>query len=158
MKMKKTIPALPVQNIGNAIEFYKTKLGFSVPYYDDGFAKLTRDEIEIHLWASSDETWKNREISLFVRPILSGAESFLSGTASCRIEVQGIDQLFEEYKKQGVIYNTNTVVETQPCGTREFPALDLHGNLLTFYEPLNSIKSFRIYFGNEGISSNSICM
>ncbi len=40
MKMKKSVPALPVQNIDNAIEFYKTKLGFSVPYYEDDFAKL----------------------------------------------------------------------------------------------------------------------
>ena len=31
--------------------------------------------------------------------------------ASCRVEVQGIDELFEEYKKQGVIYNPDTVVE-----------------------------------------------
>ncbi len=136
MKMKKSIPALPVQNIEKAIKFYISKLGFSVPYNDDGFAKLIRDDVEIHLWASSDETWKNRSASLSVRPIISGAESFLAGTASCRIEVQDINKLFDEYKKQGVTYNTGTVVETQPWGTREFPALDLYGNLLTFYEPL----------------------
>ncbi len=134
MKMKKSIPALPVQNIEKAIKFYISKLGFSVPYNDDGFAKLIRDDVEIHLWASSDETWKNRSASLSVRPIISGAESFLAGTASCRIEVDEIDQLFNEYKIQGVIYSTNTVVTEQPWGTREFPALDLHGNLLTFYE------------------------
>ncbi len=134
MKMKKSIPALPVQNIDTAIDFYKTKLGFSVPYHDDGFAKLTYDEVEIHLWNASDETWKDRGASLSKLPICSGAESFLAGTASCRIEVQGIDELFKEYKKQGVIYSSDTVVETQPWGTREFPALDLHRNLLTFYE------------------------
>ncbi len=136
MKMKKSIPALPVQNIHKAIEFYKTRLGFAVPYNDDGFAKLIRDDVEIHLWASSDETWKNRSASLSVRPIVSGAESFLAGTASCRIEVDDIDQLFKEYKTQGVIYSTDTVVTEQPWGTREFPALDLHGNLLTFYESI----------------------
>ena len=135
MKMKKSIPALPVLNIYKAIEFYKTRLGFSVPYHDDGFAKLICDDVEIHLWASSDETWINRVSSLFVGPTISGAESFLAGTASCRIEVQGIDELFEEYKEQSVIYNSETVVEVKPWGTREFPALDLHGNLLTFYEP-----------------------
>ena len=74
MKMKKGIPALPVQNIDKAIGFYKNKLGFSVPYYDGGFAKLICDEVEIHLWASSDETWKARGVSLFVRSIISGAE------------------------------------------------------------------------------------
>jgi hypothetical protein len=65
-----------------------------------------------------------------------GAESFLAGTASCRIEVQGIDELFEEYKKQELIYNSNTKVEEQPWGDREFPALDHHRNLLTFYEAI----------------------
>ena len=75
--------------------------------------------MEIHLWASSDQAWKARGVSLSVCPIISGAESFLAGTASCRIEVQGIDQLFEEYKKRSITHNSETVVETQPWGTRE---------------------------------------
>ena len=136
MKMKKTIPALPVQNIEESVKFYSKKLGFTTPYYDDGFAKMVRDEIEIHLWASSDETWRNKGLALVADPICSGAESFLAGTASCRIEVQGIDELYEEYKKQGVIYDAETVVEEQPWGDREFPALDHHRNLLTFYEEI----------------------
>ena len=134
MKMIKSIPALPVQSIDKAIEFYTTRLGFSVPYHDDSFAKLIRDHVEIHLWASSDETWKDRGASLSERPIISGAESFLAGTSSCRIEVQGIDELFEEYKNEGVIYSPDTIITEQPWGDREFPALDLHRNLLTFYE------------------------
>ncbi len=100
----------------------------------NGFARLTRDEVELHLWAASDKSWKDRNASLCNRPIISGAESFLAGTASCRIEVKGIDKLFAECKKQGVIYSPDTVVDQQPWGTREFPSLDLHGNLLTFYE------------------------
>lgn len=134
MKMVRSIPTLPVQSIDKAIEFYQAKMGFSVPYHDDGFAKLIRDEVELHLWASSDESWKNKGAALANCPIDSGAESFLAGTASCRIEVQGINELFAEYKQQNVIYNPNTVVEEQPWGTNEFPALDLHRNLLTFYE------------------------
>ena len=93
-----------------------------------------RDEVEIHLWKSGDETWKNKSGALTTNPVCSGAESFLAGTASCRIEVQGINELFKEYKKQGVIYSQDTVVEEQPWGVREFPALDHHRNLLTFYE------------------------
>jgi catechol 2,3-dioxygenase-like lactoylglutathione lyase family enzyme len=134
MKMTKTIPALPVQNIRKASEFYRTKLGFSVPHQDEGFAILTRDEVEIHLWASNDESWKDFGEEMLRHPIVSGAESFLAGTASCRIEVNGIDELFEEYKKQGVLYNPETVITKQPWGTREFEALDLHRNLLVFYE------------------------
>ena len=134
MKMKMTIPALPVQNIKYSMEFYTTRLGFTVRHYDDDFCIVVRDEAEIHLWKSGDESWKNKGIALVADPICSGAESFLAGTASCRIEVQGIDELFEEYKKKGVIYDPGTVVEDQPWGHREFPALDHHRNLLTFYE------------------------
>jgi predicted lactoylglutathione lyase len=136
MRMKKTVPALPVQDIKQSMEFYTTKLGFTVRHYDDGFAIVVRDEVEIHLWKSGDESWKNKGADLTKEPICSGAESFLAGTASCRIEVQDIDELFEEYIKQGVIYNSDTVIEKQPWGNREFPALDHHRNLLTFYEEI----------------------
>ena len=64
----------------------------------------------------------------------SGAESLLTGTASCRIAVQGVDELFEEYKKQSVIYSPTTVVQAQTRGSREFPALDHLRNLIGFYE------------------------
>lgn len=134
MRMKKTIPALPVIRIDKAIQFYQDIFGFRSGYHDKGFAILTRDDVEIHLWASCDTGWKYRSILLFVRPIWSGAETFLAGTSSCRIEVEKIDALFEEYKKQGVLYNPETRVEKTTWGTREFPALDLHRNLLTFYE------------------------
>ena len=136
MKMIKTIPALPVQDIKYSMEFYSMKLGFQVRHFDVGFAIVVRDEVEIHLWKSGDESWKDKGSFLTTKPISSGAESFLAGTASCRIEVQGIDELFEEYQKQAVIYNPDTVVEDQPWGNREFNALDHHGNLLTFYEKI----------------------
>jgi predicted lactoylglutathione lyase len=134
MKMKKTIPALPVQDIKQSMEFYAGKMGFIVRHHDNDFCILVRDEIEIHLWKSGDESWKAKGPKLVEEPIHSGAESFLAGTASCRIEVQGIDELYTEYKKMGVIYSPDTVVEQQPWGTREFPALDHHRNLLTFFE------------------------
>ena len=33
MQMKKTIPALPVQDINRAIDFYSVKLGFAVRHH-----------------------------------------------------------------------------------------------------------------------------
>ena len=137
MKMKRSIPSLPVQSIVEAVEFYANKFGFSAPYHADDFAKLIKDDVELHLWAASDETWKNNGVNgvdMVLCPIKTGAETFLAGTASCRIEVQGIDELYEEYKKQQVLHNAATVVQQQPWGVREFDAVDLHRNLLTFYE------------------------
>ena len=132
--MIKTIPAFPVHNIDNAIKFYETKFKFINKYNDSGFAKLVRDEIEIHLWAAGDKNWKWRSILLFVRPIWSGAESFIAGTHSCRIQVIEIDKFYDEFKQSGVLYNSKTIIEKTSWGTMEFPTLDLHGNLLTFFE------------------------
>ena len=134
MKMKKTIPALPVQDIDKAMDFYTSKFGFKIRHHDKDFCIAVRDDIEIHLWRSGDETWKKKGASLVDDPICSGAESFLAGTASCRIEVYGIEELYEEYKSKSVIYDSSTVIEDQPWGHREFAALDHHRNLLTFYE------------------------
>lgn len=134
--MIKIIPALPVIKIQKAVDFYQDKLGFHCVHKAEDFAILQRDKVELHLWAAFDKSWKWRSIFLFLRPIWSGAESFLAGTHSCRIEVEAIDQLYREYKNSGVLYhNTKTVIEETPWGSREFAVLDLHRNLLTFTEP-----------------------
>lgn len=134
MKMKKTIPAFPVKDIKVSCDYYTTKLGFTIRHQEETFAIAVRDDIEIHLWQSCDNSWKWRNIFLVLKPIWSGAESFLAGTASCRIQVQDVDELFEEYKKQGVLHSSDTVVQEQYWGHREFPVVDNHRNLLTFYE------------------------
>jgi hypothetical protein len=134
MRMMRSIPAMPVNNIDKAAMFYESKLGFTVKYKDLKLAILIRDHVEIHLWAASDKSWKLRNLFKLAKPIVSGAESFLAGTASCRIEVEQIDDLFTEYKKNEVLYNPSTVVEETAWGTREFPILDLHRNLLTIFE------------------------
>jgi len=132
--MLKTIPALPVQSIKQSCEYYINKLGFRIRHQEETFAIAVRDEIEIHLWQSCDKSWKWRSILLFVKPIWSGAESFIAGTASCRIEVQGVEKLYQEYKKQEVLHSSNTKVEEQYWGHKEFSAVDVNRNLLIFYE------------------------
>ena len=132
MKMIRTIPGLPVINIAEAVRFYESRFGFMSTYHDQGFAKLIRDEVELHLWAASDMGWQNRDLA--ARPIFSGAESFLAGTSGCRIEVHDIDNFYSEYKQQSVLYNADTTIQTTPWNTREFPTLDHHRNLLTFFE------------------------
>ncbi len=134
INFKKTIPALPVISIEKAVNFYETRMGFNARHKEKHFAIIMRGDIEIHLWASCDKSWKFRSIALFLKPIWSGAESFLAGTASCRIEVEGISELFMEYEKNGVLHNENTSIKDQHWGQRDFATVDLYGNLLTFYE------------------------
>jgi hypothetical protein len=133
-KLLKTIPAFPVLQIDKSVEFYKDKFGFDCPHKEETFAILVREDVELHLWASCNNNWKWKSIFLFLKPISSGAESFLAGTHSCRIEVKGIDELYKELSAKNVLHNEKTKIEKTDYGTREFVTLDLHRNLLTFYE------------------------
>jgi uncharacterized glyoxalase superfamily protein PhnB len=131
--MSKTIPALPVRDVGAAVAHYRDRFGFEAPYVADDFAILARDEAVLHLWGAADEQWRSRE-DLSARPVSSGAESFLAGTASCRIEVADVEALFRELAPRGVLHDgSQGGVESTDYGTREFAAVDLDGNLLIFF-------------------------
>jgi uncharacterized glyoxalase superfamily protein PhnB len=131
--LHKTIPALPVRDVPKAVAHYRERFGFESPHETEDFAVLGRDDAVIHLWGATDEEWRSRE-DLAERPISSGAESFLSGTASCRIELADVDALFEELQAKGVLHQVSLRgVDKTDFGTREFATVDLDGNLLTFF-------------------------
>jgi catechol 2,3-dioxygenase-like lactoylglutathione lyase family enzyme len=131
--LSQTIPALPVRDAAKAVEFYRDRLGFSVLHHDGGFAVVSRDEAVLHLWEASDETWRGRDAD--APPVQSGAESFIAGTASCRIVADDVDALFEELRAQDVLHPVSTDgVDDTDFGTREFATLDQDGNLLTFFK------------------------
>jgi catechol 2,3-dioxygenase-like lactoylglutathione lyase family enzyme len=116
-----------------AVGFYRDRLGFAVVHHDGGFAVVCRDDAVLHLWESSDETWRGRN-DLSERAVRSGAESFLAGTASCRIETDGVDELCAELRSARVLHPVSRDgVDTTEFGTREFSALDADGNLLPFF-------------------------
>ena len=96
-------------------------------------AQVRRDDPVLHLWESSDEAWRER-FDFREHPVSSGAETFIAGTASCRIMAEGIDELYAELRSQGVLHTVSKdgLNETD-FGTREFATLDLDGNLLTFF-------------------------
>jgi catechol 2,3-dioxygenase-like lactoylglutathione lyase family enzyme len=134
MRLKTAIPYLPVKDIKKAIQFYQAKLGFRCTYKEINFAILVRDEVKLHLWLAHDRSWKVRRLFLLFKPVKSGAEDFIAGTASARIEVDHLCELYQEYKENRVLYDTYTIMKETSWGTREFPVLDGDGNLLTFYE------------------------
>ncbi len=131
--LHRTIPAMPVRDVRAAAAHYRARFGFEARHETDGFAVLVRDDAVLHIWGARDESWRTRG-DLARQPICSGAESFIAGTASCRIEVADVDALFEELRQAGVLHPSvqGRVVETD-FGTREFATLDLDGNLLTFF-------------------------
>jgi catechol 2,3-dioxygenase-like lactoylglutathione lyase family enzyme len=126
-----TTPALPSADVERSIGFYRDVLGFELVHSDDGFAIVRRDDATIHLWGATDETWHER--SDWNRPIVSGAESFIAGTASCRVQVAGVDELYAFCDARGVVHPNGHIDDTE-WGTREFGVLDPDGNLIGFWE------------------------
>ena len=132
MTLGRTIPALPVRDTAKAVAHYRDRLRFEVLHHDGGFAVLQRDDARLHLWEAGDTSWQDRDT--LERPVCSGAESFLAGTASCRIEVTDVDGLYDELRAAGVLHpvSRDGVTDTE-FGTREFATLDADGNLLEFF-------------------------
>lgn len=131
--LSQTIPALPVVSMVEAVAFYRDRLGFEALHHDGGFAVMCRDEVVLHLWEASDESWRERAPG--EKPVCSGAESFIAGTASCRIVVDGVDELYEELRRADVLHPVSRDgVDDTDFGTREFATLDRDGNLVTFFE------------------------
>ena len=130
MNLVLAIPTLPVRHTSQSVSFYRDKLGFTVRHEDSGFAILQRDAVEIHLWEASDEGWNSRTAA---SPVVSGAESFIAGTASCRVQVIGVDELHGELQPLNIMH-PNAQLADKPWGTREFAILDPDNNLITFFE------------------------
>jgi catechol 2,3-dioxygenase-like lactoylglutathione lyase family enzyme len=131
--LSQAIPALPIRDAGAAAAFYRDRLGFTVLHEDEGFVVLERDGARVHLWQAGDESWRDR--GSLEKPVRSGAESFIAGTASCRIEVEGVDELYDELRRNDVLHpvSRDGVSETD-FGSREFATLDADGNLIEFFE------------------------
>lgn len=115
------VPVLPVADIQRAVEFYTSRLGFESRFAGEDYGIVARDEVEIHLWAAN-------------KPNVAGAEPELAGTASCRLRVSGIDDLYEACVREEITHPRGALQE-QPWGTREFTVLDADRNALTLFEP-----------------------
>lgn len=139
MPLDRTVPALPVASVVAAAEAYGTRLGFRTVHLDGGtFAIVARDEAELHLWQTTDTGWRVRPADeLAAGPVVTGAEDFLAGTASCRIACTNageIDGLHTELAATGALHPSDPGAPVETAwGTREVHALDLDGNLLTFF-------------------------
>ncbi len=101
-------PVLASLDIRKTVDFYTSKLGFTEKY-----AVTLRDRIELHFWYCTDPG--------------------IPKMTSCRIEVDGIDALYEKCQREGVVHPNAPLHET-PWGTREFSILDEDGNCIAFHQ------------------------
>jgi catechol 2,3-dioxygenase-like lactoylglutathione lyase family enzyme len=114
-RLRRTVPLLPVLDIGRAVEFYAARLGFAPGFRFDDYASVSRDDVEIHLWLCRDAA--------------------LPKSSGCRIELDRVEPLFAEMRAQGVIHPEGALADT-PWNFREFAVLDADGNILTFAQDL----------------------
>lgn len=109
-------PVLASLDIGESVAFYRDQLGFSVSLEHEGdYGIVTRDGIEIHLWKCNDPE--------------------IPKTTSCRIRVEGIDDLHVELEPRGVLHPRGAIAD-KPYGLREFSVVDGDGNLIVFDAPI----------------------
>lgn len=114
------VPSLPVSDERRAVAFFKDVLGCTeLRDGDVGLGILKRDEVELHVWVADGSA--------------PGAERHLAGSASCRIEVTGVDELYRHCQSRGVVHPRAPLRNT-PWGTLEFGVLDPDGNLIGIYE------------------------
>ena len=112
-QMLTAFPVLLSRDIPATVRFYTSTLAFTCRYQEEGLAILQRDSIELHFTACPDQ--------------------HLIDWSSCRVGVTGIDELYAEYDRRGILHPNSKLHDTH-SGTREFGIIDPHGVLITFYE------------------------
>jgi catechol 2,3-dioxygenase-like lactoylglutathione lyase family enzyme len=116
------IPALPVSDERRAVAFLEQALGMEELQHEGrGIGFVRRDQVQIQLWVADGSA--------------PGAEEYLAGSASCRLEVTGIEPLYEHCRELGVVH-PNAPLKDQWWGMREFGILDPDNNLITLFQPL----------------------
>lgn len=111
--LQRAIPVLASLDLEATQRFYADRLGFDPMARYPDYAICSRDGIELHFWLTDDP----------------GAPKL----TSCRIDVIGVDALYEEMSAAGVVH-PNGPLRSEPWGFKEFAVLDGDGNLIKFGE------------------------
>lgn len=115
--LQTAVPILASLNADETIKFYTEKLGFAFHNNWDGYLIFSRDEIEIHLWPTTNEE--------------------IPKATGCYVRVTEVDELFAAYKEQGVVH-PNGLLKNMPWGMRQFSILDNNGNIIHFGEDIST--------------------
>ena len=112
-------PVLPSRDVSALIEYYVTRLGFSLDFQDHAteprYAVLKRDDVILHFQWHDPAEWQ----AGVDRPMV-------------RFLVSDVQALFDEYKDKNV-FHSRTALRKTDWGTEEFAFYDPDQNGLTFY-------------------------
>src|SRR5437870_4732967 len=94
--LTRAAPVLASLNIERTVSFFCSRLGFTRVYVDAGtWGIVSRDNVQIHFWPCP--------------------ERYIAEHTSCRVYVEGIDELFDELNSQGVVH-PNAPLQNKPWG------------------------------------------
>jgi catechol 2,3-dioxygenase-like lactoylglutathione lyase family enzyme len=110
ISLRGAVPVVPVRDVQEAIAFYRDRLGFQLAFEQGEYAGVRRDAVELHL---------------------DGVVNGGAGLVTCRIETDGVDELYAEVEPGGAV-DPAEPIRTTPWGSRQFSVLDPNGNRITF--------------------------
>jgi len=117
--LQTAIPILASLNADETIKFYTEKLGFTFHNNWDGYLIFSKDDIQIHLWPTTDED--------------------IPKNTGCYVRVSQVDELYKAYQEQNVVHPNGTLKD-MPWGMRQFSILDNSGNIIHFGEDISGEK------------------
>jgi catechol 2,3-dioxygenase-like lactoylglutathione lyase family enzyme len=110
--MQKTLPHLPVVDVGAAVAHYRDVLGFHINHQQDDLGVMDRDQISVLLIPRTEQR---------------------TGIGSTYVYVENADALYAELRAKGAHVQGEPV--SHPWGLRDFAVLDPDGNALWFGQP-----------------------
>ena len=81
---RSAVPKQAAADIARSVAFYEQMLGFARTFVLDDDAAVARGAVEIHLWRCAD--------------------TYIAENTACRVNVEGIEAPFDEYRPKGVIH------------------------------------------------------
>lgn len=113
---KQAVPLVSVKDVGEAVKFYPKKMGFEIEYVEeDCFAMIDRDGVTLHLIVCSCDDSRHTGQSFF------------------QVNVDNIEDLFQEYQAAGVEFVWELTL--QAWGQKNFKVTDPDGNWMMFAGP-----------------------
>ncbi|SHI33619.1 bleomycin resistance protein [Flavobacterium terrae] len=107
------IPKLPFIHKSKTIEFYE-KLGFVLNSDYDDYCIISKDDLEIHLFAYQNLNPMKSDFMIYIR-----------------LEDK-IDEFYKKLEEKNIEIHPNGKLEVKPWNQIEFSIIDPNGTLLTF--------------------------
>ena len=120
-ELTKLRSVLAVKDLRTSVAFYCENLGFTINFEFEGWCFLSRDGIQLMLGHCPDEI---------------PATQINDHSYFAYIEVQGIDELHDEFLARGL--TSLPVPESKPWGMREFMVTTPDGHRIMFGQELDS--------------------